>query len=150
MTVQGIPQCACHIVSSSGGQFKISHRMVRFGRDLWSPSTPLLKKVHLEQVAQDHIHACFVVQFRREVSAQQRGGISPHFAELDPTSAIPGFWRSQMALMKNIMGSTIPVPTQHHSLSVWQRCGRCCSKGELTPAPAPHEFSLIWNPFNFF
>lgn len=65
--------------------------MVRFGRDLWSPSSPalLLKKVHLEQVAQDHIHAGFVVQLSRELSAQQGGGISPHFKELDPTSAAP-------------------------------------------------------------
>lgn len=118
MTVQGIPQCTCH----------------RHSQLIWRlTSNSVTEWLGLEETSGAHLvqrpakegslragctgpYLCRLFQLSREVSAQQGGGISPHFVELDPTSAASGLWRSQMTLMKNIMGSVTPVPTQHHSL----------------------------------
>jgi len=42
--------------------------MAEIGRDLWISSSPmpLLKQVHLEQVAQDHIQGGFLISPERE------------------------------------------------------------------------------------
>lgn len=73
-----------------------------------------------------------VVQLSRGASAQQGRGISPHFAELDPTSAAPWLWRSQMALMK-IMGrsSSYAAPQLVYMAKAWEMLLR----GRADPRP---------------